>query len=171
MKATVLLSMICLWISGSSYGQGVFYGSNVSGRTRLGSLDGPLAGTNIVGQFMGGPGPSSLQPVGLLGYHYENGVFFVGYVSVPDVPPRELAYVQLLAWDSIFWGTTLANVPADQLGRTDIASVLLTTGTFPDVVYSPRFTQPAIVPPIPEPSVWALGVLALAALGMRRFLR
>jgi uncharacterized protein (TIGR03382 family) len=169
MKKNLYLTALCLCVSASLYAQGVFYGSNVSGRTRLGSLDGPLAGTNIVGQFMGGPGPSSLQPVGLLGYHYENGVFFVGYVSVPDVPPRELAYVQLLAWDSTFWGTNLAGVPSDQLGRTDIASVLLTTGTFPDVAYSPRFTQPAIVPPIPEPSAWALAVLALAALGMRRF--
>jgi hypothetical protein len=47
--------------------------------------------------------------------------------------------------------------------------VFLTTGVFPDTAYLPRFTQPAIVPPIPEPSVWALAVLALGALRIRRF--
>ena len=151
------------------YAQGVFVGSNISARTRVGSLDGPFAGTNIVGQMLGGASPSSLHPVGPIDYH-NNGEFAVSpYITVPDVPPNQFAYVQLLAWDSIFWGSSLAGVPTDQLGRTDIASVLLTTGTFPDVVYSPGFTQPAIVPPIPEPSAWALALLAFGALGIRRF--
>jgi len=150
------------------YAQGVFVGSNISARTRVGSLDGPFAGTNIVGQMLGGASPSSLHPVGPIDYH-NNGEFAIARITVPDVPANEYAYVQLLAWDSTFWGTNLAGVPNDQLGRTDIASVLLTTGTFPDVVYSPGFTQPAIVPPIPEPSVWALAVLAFGALRIRRF--
>jgi hypothetical protein len=168
MKKNLYLTALCLCVSASLYAQGVFYGSNALARTRLGALDGPFAGTNIVGQMLGGATPSSLQPVGPIDYH-NNGEFFIEFITVPNVPAYQAAYVQLLAWDSTFWGTSLAGVPNDQLGRTDIASVLLTTGVFPDTAYLPRFTQPAIVPPIPEPSVWALAVLALAALGMRRF--
>src|SRR6185369_15937365 len=112
----------------------------------------------------------SLQPVTAAIYHYTGGVFAVpsAQVTVPDVPPNQFAYVQFLGWDSTYWGSSLAGVPSDQLGRTDIVTVFLTTGMFPDIVHAPVFTQPAIVPPIPEPSVWALGVLALGALGMRR---
>jgi hypothetical protein len=159
-----------LWICGlvSSYGQGVFAGVNGTAPTRVGSLDGPIAGTNIAGQMLGGPSPSSLQPVGPSAYHRTNGVFSVPglNVTVPDVPVYQLAYVQFLAWDGTYWGSSLAGVPSDQLGRTDVVTVLLTTGMFPDVVHAPGFTRPAVVPPIPEPSVWALGVLALGALGI-----
>jgi len=172
MNRKICLSALWICASVSLYAQGVFVGSNLFGeaRTRLGSFDGPFAGTNIVGQMLGGPNPSSLQPVGPIDYH-NNGEFAIARITVPDVPAYEYAYVQLLAWDSTYWGASLAGVPNDQLGRTDIVSVLLTTGVFPDTAYLPRFTQPAIVPPIPEPSVWALAVLALGALGMRRFLR
>jgi hypothetical protein len=168
MNKNVYLSAFCLCASASLYAQGVFYGSNLSARTRLGALDGPFAGTNIVGQMLGGATPSSLQPVGPIDYH-NNGEFFAALITVPDVPANEFAYVQLLAWDSTYWGTSLAGVPSDQLGRTDVVTVLLTTGVFPDGAFAPGFTQPAVVPPIPEPSVWALAVLALGALGMRRF--
>ncbi|HXU77443.1 MAG TPA: hypothetical protein VN794_12800 [Methylomirabilota bacterium] len=168
MKGKLYFSTLWMCAAVNLYAQGVFVGSNISARTRVGSLDGPFAGTNIVGQMLGGASPSSLHPVGPIDYH-NNGEFAIARITVPDVPANEYAYVQLLAWDSTFWGTNLAGVPNDQLGRTDIASVLLTTGTFPDVVYSPGFTQPAIVPPIPEPSAWALAVLAFGALRIRRF--
>ena len=155
MKSYIFLGV--LWICGSAslYGQGVFVGYNGTALTRLGSLDGPLAGTNIVGQFLGSPSPSSLQPVGPSGYHNSKGEFLVQRITVPDVPVHQIAYVQFLAWDSTYWGSSLNAVPNDQLGRTDIVSVLLTTGTFPDVIYAPRFNQPAIVPPIPEPIVFS----------------
>ena len=168
MNRKVLLSAMCICATAGLYAQGVFTGSNLTARTRVGSVDGPFAGTNIVGQMVGGSAPSSLQPVGPIDYH-NNGEFAIAYITVPDVPVYEYAYVQLLAWDSSLWGTTLANVPAHQLGRTDVVTVFLTTGVFPDVTFLPQFTQSAIVPPIPEPSAWALGILALGALGMRRF--
>ena len=169
MKRSVYFSAFWMCAAVSLYAQGVFVGSNISARTRVGSLDGPFAGTNIVGQMLGGASPSSLHPVGPIDYH-NNGEFAVSpYITVPDVLPYEYAYVQLSAWDSTFWGTNLAGVPTDQLGRTDVVTVFLTTGVFPDTAYLPRFTQPAIVPPIPEPSVWALAVLAFGALRIRRF--
>jgi hypothetical protein len=163
MKARIYLTVILAVFSATVNGQGVFSASNVAGRTRLGSIDGPLAGTNILGQMLGGSAPDSLMPVGILDYHRNKGVFAIGQVAVPGIPAYSLAYVQLVAWDSTLWGATLAGVPVDQLGRTDIVTVLLTTGVFPDPTYAPPFTQPAIVP-IPEPSVWVLGVLA-AGLG------
>jgi hypothetical protein len=169
MKGKLYFSTLWMCAAVNLYAQGVFVGSNISARTRVGSLDGPFAGTNIVGQMLGGASPSSLHPVGPIDYH-NNGEFAVSpYITVPDVPPNQFAYVQLLAWDSIFWGSSLAGVPTDQLGRTDVVTVFLTTGVFPDTAYLPRFTQPAIVPPIPEPSVWALAVLAFGALRIRRF--
>ena len=169
MKNYMLLGLLWICASASVNAQGVFIGSNVSARTRLASLEGPFAGTNIFGQMLGGPTPSSLQPVGPVDYH-NNGEFAVPslQVTVPNVPPYQLAYVQLLAWDSTFWGTSLAGVPNDQLGRTDIVSVFLTTGTFPDTAYLPAFTQPAIVPPIPEPSSLALAIIGFGLLALRR---
>ena len=169
MKKYTFLGLLWICASVSLYAQGVFVGSNLFGdaRTRLGSFDGPFAGTNIVGQMLGGPNPSSLQPVGPIDYH-NNGEFAIARITVPDVPVYEYAYVQLLAWDSRYWGVSLAGVPNDQLGRTDIASVLLTTGVFPDTAYLPRFTQPAIVPPIPEPSAVALCVIGWGLLMLAR---
>ena len=160
-----------LWICAvSSYGQGVFAGNNVTAPTRLGSLDGPLAGTNIAGQMLGGPSPSSLQPVGPSAYHRSDGVFAVpsNRITVPDVPVYEFAYVQFLAWDGNYWGSSLAGVPNDQFGRTDVVTVTLTTGMFPDVVVAPRFTMPAIVPPIPEPSTLGIAIIACGLFMLRR---
>ncbi len=166
MSRRVCISAICICASGYLYAQGVFLGSNASARTRVGSVDGPLAGTNIIGQMLGGPGASSLQPVGPIEYH-NNGIFSASYITVPDVPPRELAYVQLVAWDSTFWGTSLWGVPPDQLGRTDVVTVFLTTGVFPDITYAPHFTQPAVVPPIPEPSAFALTIMGCGLFVLR----
>jgi len=68
--------------------------------------------------------------------------------------------MQLVAWDSLLWGTSLGNVPLDQLGRTDIIQVLLAFPfDSPSAVY---FNQPAIVP-VPEPTGFAL--LALGGAG------
>jgi hypothetical protein len=146
--------------------QGVFLYSNISAPTRVGTLNGSLAGSNILAQMFAGLEPDSLTPVGPTAEHNE-GLVLAGKVAVPGAPADTSAYVQMVAWDSTLWGTSLVGVPTDQLGRTDVVAVFLTTGMFPDVTIAPRFTQPAIVPPIPEPSVWALGVLALGALGIR----
>ena len=97
------------------------------------------------------------------------GGFGVGLVSVPTVPAYQYAYVQQVAWDSTLWGTDWSHVPSDQFGRTDIASVFLTTGFFPDIALAPRFRQPAIVP-VPEPSVWALAGVGVLLVALRKWL-
>jgi len=152
MNARMFILFVCL-AAHASFAQGVFFGSNVSGRTRVGSIGGPLAGTNIFGQFLAGALSDSLVPVGAATPHFEDGVFALGTVTVPGVPANTSAFVQLLAWDGTAWGSDLAGVPADQLGRTDIVTVFLSDGFLPS--YAPMFSQPAIVP-IPEPSTWAL---------------
>jgi len=159
---SLVVGIVSMLLSAPAGAQGVFSGANLGAPTRLWSADDPLAGTNVLGQFLAGSTADSLTPVGRFDIH-QNGDFFVGRVTVPNVPVGQRAYVQLVAWDSAFWGSSLANVPADQLGRTDIVRVFLTTGVFPDGAFNPHFTQPAIVP-VPEPSVPGLGALGLGLL-------
>jgi len=111
MKKYVYYTALWLCALASACGQGVFIGDNSTAPTRVGSVDGPLAGTNIIGQMFGGAGASSLQPVGPIDYH-NNGIFSVPYITVPDVPPRALAYVQLVTWDSTLLGDQPFRSPA-----------------------------------------------------------
>ena len=167
MKAIFCLVLIVTLFSIDADAQGVCIGvatGNV--RTRVGSVDGPFAGANTWGQFFAGPTTESLVPVGLASPH-SNGSIFAGVVTVPGAPAFTTAFIQLVAWDSVRWGTTFAAVPAHQLGRTDIGTVLLTDGV---ILLAPQFTQPAIVP-IPEPSAWALAVVSTGAVLVGRFIR
>ena len=141
------------------YSQGTFLFSNVTAPTRLGSADGPLAGPSIWAQMLAGGTPESLLPVGFSLPHDMNGIVGAATVAVPGIPCREYAYIQMVAWDGQYWGRFLQNVPLDQLGRTDIVRHWL-TGCDMLPVSGPGFTQPAIVPPIPEPSTALLGLVA-----------
>jgi hypothetical protein len=150
--------------------QGVFIFSNITAPTRIGASDGALAGPGFWAQMLAGTNAAFLQPIGAPTEHFPSGKVNGGYISVPGVPAYNVPYVQMVAWDGNLWGTSLAGVPADQLGRTDIVTVLLTTGVFPDPTYAPPFTQPAIVP-IPEPSVSALLGFAACLAFVSRFAR
>jgi len=114
--------------------------------------------------------PDTLLPVGVPRRHSGDGFVHGGVtITVTGIAPYTFPYVQMVAWDSLRWGINLEAVPLDQLGRTDIVQIYLTSGSFPDNIYAPQFTQSAIVP-VPEPSVWALAALAgsVALLGHRR---
>jgi hypothetical protein len=158
MKIELILLLLVGIALQSANAQGVLRYFNGAAPTHIGSVDGPLAGTNIYAQMFAGSQPYDLRPVGPVDFHI-NGIVSAENVTVPGVPAYALAYAQLVAWDGTLWGTILSGVPPDQIGRTDIVTVLLTTGVFPDPTYAPPFTQRAIVP-IPEPSMWAMGVLA-----------
>ena len=140
-------------------GQGEFVAYNGTALTRIGSLDGPFAGPGIWGQFLAGSNVDALMPVGMALEHRGHGA--VGgpgsIIIVPGIPCGAHAFVEFVAWDRNQWGTSLAGVPFDQLGRTDIVPHLLSC--LPFAIATPQFTQPAIVP-IPEPSVWALAALS-----------
>lgn len=153
-SSSIALSILLMAVQ-TAWSQGVFFASTQSARTRLGSLEGAFATTNIYGLFLGGAVPGSLVPIGIAQPHFANGAFGLGNIPIPGVPAYDTAFVQFIAWDVLLWGADWTAVPGDQLGRTDIVPVFLTTGVFPDVTFVPRFTQPAIVP-VPEPSAWAL---------------
>lgn len=143
-------------------GQGTLHFFNGTAPTRIGSFDGPLAGTNIAAHLFVGVSPDDLSPVGPTQGHYPGGIVFGGGVVVPDIPPFAAAYVQMWAWNGQLWGLSLDAVPADQIGRTDIVRVVLSGGTLPPA--DPDFTLPAVVPPVPEPSAIVLGALGAALL-------
>ena len=140
------------------YSQGTFIPANFSAPTRIGSAEGPLANWDYYGQFLAGATPDTLFPVDIPHPHYD-GVVSGPTVPVPGIPCREAAYVQMVAWNWRYWGQFLENVPLNQLGRTDIVLKGL-AGCDGQVESAPRFTQPAIIPPIPEPSTALLGLLA-----------
>src|ERR1051325_8423469 len=80
-------------------GQGIFTFVNLT-HTRIGSIDGPVAGTNIFGQMLAGAAPDSLSPVGVSVPHFSSGAILDGLVEVPGIsgiPPNNLAYVQMVA--------------------------------------------------------------------------
>ena len=160
MKMLIMLGIAGL-LTVRSPAQGTFLWGNASAPTRLYRLDGPLAGPGILGQMLAGPNPDSLSPVGVAMDHLPDGrVLSPGIVSVPDVPCLETAYFQFVAWDGRVWGNDLALVPDGQLGRTDVVPLTLSGENDPNCsgfpTFAPRFTRPAVVPPVPEPSIGLL---------------
>ncbi len=158
-----LILFVCLVLSAAFTlrGQGSFFFANTHAPTHLYTIDGPLAGPEIYAQMLVGRTESSLEPVGPSIPHIRDGIAADGEIEVPGIGPAELAYIQMVAWDSRLWGTSLAAVPADQLGRTDIVPHTLSGGTLP--TFAPYFTQSAVVP-VPEPSVLLLCLIGFGGL-------
>jgi hypothetical protein len=167
-KLLFLLAMSGMAITLHVHGQGQFVFYNLSAPTRLVSIDGPLAGPGIWAEMLAGRTPDRLSPLGFPAQHFGDGLVVGFNLTVQGIDCFETAYIQMVAWDGRLWGTSLEGVPADQLGRTDIVPHMLTC--YPLPVYSPMFTQPAIVP-IPEPSVVMLGILAGSLAFVGRFAR
>ena len=138
--------------------QGIFTLYNTGAQTRLGSVDGPLAGPGIWGQALVGINESSLSPLGPALEHDSLGAVGPITLSVPGVFAGEDVFVQMAAWDGTVWGTSFGQVPGNQIGYTDVLSIGLVSGQgLPAEVT--RFTKPAVVPPVPEPGVLAMIVL------------
>jgi hypothetical protein len=164
---SLLCCVTCLVIP--AYGQGIFDLNTATARTRLGSLDGPLAGRGIWGQALVGMTADSLTPVGMPVEHIANGLIAGTGISVPFAEAGTTVFAQLAAWNGAVWGTEFARVPPDQLGHTDIAPVFLSTVL--GQKFSPLWSVPAIVPTVPEPSIAFLAIsggLVLLVLSRRR---
>jgi hypothetical protein len=167
MRKTGLVAAIAILIAFSGRPQGVFEFSNAYALTRVGSVDGPLAGSAIWAQMLAGASAAALAPVGMPLPHLDKagagtGLVNDGLITLPAIPPGQTAYVEMLAWDSTRWGAVLSAVPTDQLGTTDVVPVVL--GGLIGLPPLPHFTQSAIVP-VPEPSPFGVAVMgALCAL-------
>jgi len=169
-RGTGLLAVVFfLLVPNCGCGQGFFNFNNYGAPTHIGSLDGPLAGTNIYAQALVGLTADHLVPVGPYTWRLPGGVVFGRTIIVPFAPPYSLVQVQLAAWDATLWGANFSAVPTDQLGFTDVVPVLLEVLGGPPG-NRPYFTQSAIVP-IPEPSALAFVLLVGSALALRGRLR
>jgi len=169
MKQMPAVALCLLALSVSVQAQGTFLFSNLTAPTRLGSIDGPLAGPGIWAQPLGGFTPDSLTPLYVFNMpveHITNGLIPGREVHVPGAPIGTTYYVQLVAWNGTIWGTNLANVPLNQQGFSDTVTLTLESPT--GVTFSTDFTRPAVVPAIPEPSALALVVFGGAILFLRR---
>jgi hypothetical protein len=165
MRRLVLMGSLFLVIAPHVYSQGIFEFYNPTAQTRIGSINGPLAGPGFWGQALVGVTADSLSPLGSPLEHSSLGTVGPSDLSVPGVFAGERVFVQLAAWNGMAWGTSLANVPTNQIGYTDIVSFLLASPTQPYPV--PQFTQPAIIPAIPELSAFSLILFGGAILAFR----
>jgi hypothetical protein len=139
-----------------SYGQGQFVLGNPTAPTRIWRIDGPLAGPGIWAHMLAGPTANSLTPVGPDVEHIGSGAVSPGSVTIQGTlswPDPDHAYIQMVAWNGVIWGTSLEGVPPGQLGKTDV--VLTPLGYPPGHSEVPKFTQPAIVPSGPPLSITA----------------
>ncbi len=157
-----LLLLLVLSVASSTYSQGTFQFYNPTAPTRIGSLDGPLAGTGIWGQALIGTSVDSLSPFGMPLEHEANGVVPPIIIAVPGVFAGESVFVQMAVWDGHVWGNSLADVPANQIGYTDIVPRVLASPTQPNLF--PDFTEPAVVPAVPEPGFLSMTILGGMAL-------
>jgi hypothetical protein len=160
MKSLLRIVIYVIALRFYAYSQGIFLLFNPTAPTRLDSIGGPLAGPGIWAHAVAGRTADSLEQVGVSVEHIGSGITYGITTVVPWALPGETIFVQMAAWNGAAWGTNLINVPANQLGRTDTVRVFLVPGGGAPPFY-PEFTEPAVVPPIPEPS----GVNLLAALG------
>src|SRR5437867_1530313 len=142
MKRFIILSVLIMLTTTAAFPQGVlaFNTFLCCPPTRLGTIDGQLAGTNILGQLLAGPSPDSLAPIGMPAVHFF-GHLNGGNQTVPNVPGGSTAFVKMVAWDSTFWGQDLAGVPTGQLGMTDVVPVILVPASGPQAPPRVEFTQ------------------------------
>src|SRR2546425_413332 len=105
MRRMSLIAAMAFGIALNGRPQGYFNFSNVGLLpTHIGSIDGPLAGTDIWAQMLAGSSQSNLAPVGRPEPHIDiggvpTGLVFGGSVAVPGLFPGQTAYVEMLAWN------------------------------------------------------------------------
>ena len=149
---------------------------NEDARTRLSSMDGPLAGMDIFVYAFAGFTPLSLQPVPPnVGQHFQDlegnpTGFFVLYPLIPFIPQGTPGFAQVVAWDGSIWGSDITKVPESQLGYSEVVPFPPDRGR-PGPPPALLLTKPIIVPAIPEPQTWvllAIGGLLMGTVYLRK---
>src|SRR5262245_31027552 len=98
---TTVLATLCFLFPILTHAQGFFFGNNPEAPTRIGSSDGPFAGSAIFGQFLAGTTTDSLIPVGNPLQHAQTGYIYGGDIAAPGVPPGTFGYLQMVALGSV----------------------------------------------------------------------
>lgn len=159
----LIFIIVFVWSTLDIFSQGYIYFGSQTAPTRLGTPDGPLAGTNIVSQLLVGYSANNLLPTGDPQLNH-NGIFVVTPISVASGAPGDLVYVQLSAWDKTLWGLSYSGIPESAKGSTDVITYYLDSKPANPPLLT-FFTSSAVVPSsVPEPNQFAL--LSLGAIGL-----
>ena len=141
-------------------GQGYFQFQGGGAPTRVGSIDGPLAESNIVSQILAGVDGLTLTPVGDPKPNHFGIIVTRNIVEVPFLNTQDTAFVRYAAWDASIWGMDYRKVPSEDVGISSLSTVFLYQKDR-DAYLNPVFHGAVVVPfSVPEP-----GSVVLAGLG------
>lgn len=174
MKKLLLVTAACAVTSLAAFGQVVNFNTQLVGAV-VTDMDGnPVAGPQYFGQLAFGTAEDALAPVGSPVAFYSGGLSSrKGSVSGGAVAVGEggdlVGFMQLLVWDATA-GADLATSKANG-GQTGMSAVFAITANAPpkppsDLLGLASFQLSTDV--IPEPSTFALGLIGIGALMLRR---
>jgi hypothetical protein len=190
MKHTIATVVAGLLLAASSYGQGTLFFSN-----KHGTVDAPvffdsvggqrINDANYVAQLYAGASAAALAPIGTTGSPFRatpaagNGYWNPGADpsrTVASVAPGANAFAKVVVWDvSKFASYELAVTGGGKVGESTVFSAKTGGDGVPpalpqDLIGLTSFaiTGGGVVPPVPEPTVLALGAIGGLALLLRR---
>ena len=178
-KLLVLTSILAL--SGSALGQGtvnfVNFGAGLDGR--VSTAAGMMAGSDYWGQLWAGPTADSMAAVGVpvafrnTSAGAPSGIVNGGSVTIDSIAAGGAAFVQLRAWAAASgssWDEAVSQAvyEAGQSGTINLPNTGNPNAAPPGLPVALTGLQPFQLEVIPEPSTWALLLLGLGALALRR---
>lgn len=167
------LSAFSILLMGLCKGDGVFEFANFSAPIRIGSQDGPQAGSNIVALPLVGLASDSLTPIGAPHNSLNStGVIAPYLVNVSYAGPTDSVFVRIAAWDSTQFGLNFSAVPVSSIGLSDTVRVFLSPAPFQAYQRPPFQLSPVVPVTVPEPGQWLLisiGILVVLITRRRRF--
>jgi hypothetical protein len=140
---------LCLWSSCKVHGQGTFAFYNGGAPTLL--YNGQTAGPGIWGQALVGLTNDSLTPMGCPSPHRVGGLIYPEPIY-PPFPGGTYVQAQMAVWDGTIWGVSSPTFqPASLVSQ--ISCQCSSSGQPSQTTSTQHFTQAAVVPLVPEPSV------------------